>query len=175
MSFVVLTSAACSRGPQTGFDRDTSVNLKNFSTFKVEPEKGITHDAILGSELNLRRMSGAVTEAMETKGYALDEKQAEIVVKFTVDVRDRQEVRSSNAYYPYRRWWNAPMNDVTTYNYQEGRLVVNIYDARNDKMIWQGWLTGEVKQARQKDSPEEITKNQITEILKSFPESVTRI
>ncbi|WP_353719881.1 DUF4136 domain-containing protein [Dyadobacter sp. 676] len=171
--FIALTIAACSRGPQVGFDRDPSVNLKNFSTFKVEAEKGVANDPVLGSELNQRRMANAVIDAMKAKGYVLDEKRPQIVVRFKMDVRDRQEIRSNYPY--YRWWWFPPMYDVSTYNYQEGRLIVNIYQADTDRMIWQGWLSGEVKQARKKDSPDENAKSLVAEILRSFPESAGAI
>ncbi|GLU52891.1 hypothetical protein Dfri01_23520 [Dyadobacter frigoris] len=170
----IFVAAACSRAPQIGHDRDESVNLRSFSTFKVEAEKEIAKDPLLGSELNQRRMTAGVIQAMEKKGYVVDELNPEIVVRFTVDVKDRQEVSGGNNYYPYRRWWSTPGNDITTYNYQESRLIVNIYQKGTDRMIWQGWLSGQVKPAGKKDNANETLKNIVLEILQTFPES-TRI
>lgn len=171
MAVTVIVAASCSRSIQVGHDRDESVNLRNFSTFKVEAEKEIAKDPVLGSELNQRRMTAGVTEAMEKKGYVVDEKNPDIVVRFTTDVKDRQEVRGSNNYYPYRRWWNNPVNDITTYNYQESRLIVNVYQKSTDTMIWQGWLSGQVKPAGKKENANETLTNLVTEILRTFPES----
>lgn len=173
MAMIMIVTAACSRAPQIGYDRDESVNLKSFSTFKVEAEKEIAKDPVLGSELNQRRMTAGVTQAMEKKGYVVDALNPEIVVRFTVDVKDRQEVRGGNNYYPYRRWWNTPGNDISTYNYQESRLIVNIYQKGTDRMIWQGWLSGEVKPAGKKDNADEKLKNLVLEILQTFPESAS--
>lgn len=174
MAMTVFLTAACSRAPQIGYDRDDAVNLRSFSTFKVEAEKEIAKDPVLGSELNQRRMTTGVIQAMEKKGYVVDELNPELVVRFTMDVKDRQEVRGGNNYYPYRRGWNTAGNDITTYNYQESRLIVNIYQKDTNRMIWQGWLSGQVKSAGKKDNADETFKNLVFEILETFPAS-TRI
>lgn len=171
MTMTVILAAACSRSPQIGHDRDESVNLKAFSTFKVESEKEIAKDPVLGSDLNQRRLAVGVTQAMEKKGYVVNEHNPEIIVRFTVDVKDRQEMRGSNNYYAGRRWWNNPVNDITTYNYQESRLIVNIYQKGTDRMIWQGWLSGQVKPAGKKDNANQALQNLMAEILQTFPES----
>lgn len=169
--WLVPVLLGCSKSLQVGYDYDSSVNLKQFKTFRVETEKGLAQDPLLGSELNRRRLDDAVTKVMEQKGYKLDQNDPDIVVKYMTDVKDRQQIRSNNNYSPYW-WWYSPMpNNYSTYNYQESRFILNIYQDRSSKMIWQGWATGSMKAPSKKEDRADIMQNIISDILRSFPQA----
>jgi hypothetical protein len=161
---------ACSQALQVSHDHDTSVNLKQFKTFKVESERTMEEDPLLGSELNRRRLGDAVVEVMKAKGYTLDQNSPEIVVRFMTDVKDRQQVRSNNMYSPYM-WWYGGGNNISTYNYQESRFILNIYQKSTEKMIWQGWASGKVKAPSKKDDRDAMIKNTMADILRTFPQA----
>lgn len=172
---IPLLFMACSPAMQVSYDYDSSVNLRQFKTFKIEPERGIKEDPLLGSDLNKRRLMDAVTEVMLAKGYKLDEQNPELVVAFMTDVKDRQQVRSNNNYSPYW-WWYGPMaNNVSTYNYQETRFIVNIYQTELDRMIWQGWASGKAKTSNKKEDRDQTMKNIIADILYSFPQATNDV
>jgi hypothetical protein len=161
---------ACSQALQVSYDYDSSVNLKQFKTFKVEAEHNMESDPLLGSELNRRRLGDAVKEVMEAKGYKYDQQSPELIVRFMTDVKDRQQVRSNNMYSPYM-WWYGGGNNISTYNYQESRFILNIYQKNSDKMIWQGWASGKVKAPTKKEDRETMVKNTMTDILRTFPQA----
>ncbi|MCE7066280.1 DUF4136 domain-containing protein [Dyadobacter sp. CY326] len=161
---------SCSQALQTSYDYDSSVNLKQFKTFKVEAEHNMETDPLLGSELNRRRLGDAVVEVMEAKGYKMDTKNPDIIVRFMTDVKDRQQVRSNNMYSPYM-WWYGGGNNISTYNYQESRFILNIYQKNSDRMVWQGWASGKVKAPTKKEDRETMVKNTMTDILKTFPQA----
>ena len=163
--------SGCSKSLQVGYDYDSSVNLKQFKTFRVEAEKSLSQDPLLGSELNRRRLSESVVKVMEAKGYKLDERDPDIVVKYMTDVKDRQQVRSNNNYSPYY-WWYGPMaNNYSTYNYQESRFILNVYQDQSSRMIWQGWAAGNVKAPTKNEDRGEMMQNIIADILSSFPKA----
>jgi hypothetical protein len=169
MAIVLLSG--CSKSLQVGYDYDSSVNLRQFKTFRVEAERNVDQDPLLGSELNRRRLSDAVTQVMEAKGYKQDDRDPDIVVKYMTDVKDRQQIRSNNNYNPYL-WWYGPMgNNYSTYNYQESRFILNIYQDQSSKMIWQGWATGNTKSSSKKEDRGEVMQNIIADILRSFPQA----
>ncbi|KQS24798.1 DUF4136 domain-containing protein [Dyadobacter sp. Leaf189] len=161
---------ACSQALQVSYDYDSSVNLKQFKTFKVEAEHNIENDPLLGSELNRRRLGDAVKEVMESKGYKYDQQSPELIVRFMTDVKDRQQVRSNNMYSPYM-WWYGGGNNISTYNYQESRFILNIYQKNSDRMIWQGWASGKVKAPTKKEDRESMVKNTMSDILRTFPQA----
>ncbi|WP_439559152.1 DUF4136 domain-containing protein [Dyadobacter sp.] len=161
---------ACSQALQVSYDYDSSVNLKQFKTFKVEAEHNMENDPLLGSELNRRRLGDAVKEVMEAKGYKYDQQSPELIVRFMTDVKDRQQVRSNNMYSPYM-WWYGGGNNISTYNYQESRFILNIYQKNSDRMIWQGWASGKVKAPTKKEDRETMVKNTMSDILRTFPQA----
>ena len=165
-----LLMMGCSQALQVSYDYDSSVNLKQFKTFKVEAEHNMETDPLLGSELNRRRLGDAVVEVMEAKGYKMDTKNPDIIVRFMTDVKDRQQVRSNNMYSPYM-WWYGGGNNISTYNYQESRFILNIYQKNSDRMVWQGWASGKVKAPTKKEDRETMVKNTMTDILRTFPQA----
>ncbi len=166
---------ACSPSFQVQNDYDRSVNLKQFKTFRVDAERNTTDDPLLGSDLNRRRITDAVVKAMEQKGYRLDENNPELVVRYLTDVKDRQQVRSNNTMSPYY-WWYGSQNNVSTYNYEEGRFIVNIYqNGVNDKMIWQGWASGKLKSPDKRDDRAAMMQDIIGDILRSFPQATSDV
>ena len=162
---------ACSPAFQVQNDYDRSVNLKQFKTFWVQPEKDLTQDPLLGSDLNRRRITDAVVQAMEAKGYRLDESNPELTVRYLTDVKDRQQVRSNNSMSPY--WWmyGPQNNNYSTYSYEEGRFIVNIYQNNGNRMIWQGWASGKLKAPNKREDRAEIMQGIIGDILRSFPQA----
>lgn len=162
--------AACSQALQVSYDYDPKVNLKQFKTFKVESERTLQEDPLLGSELNRRRLGDAVVEVMKGKGYTLDQNNPEIIVRFMTDVKDRQQVRSNNMYSPYM-WWYGGGNNISTYNYQESRFILNIYQKNTEKMIWQGWASGKAKAPTKKEDRDTMIKETMADILKTFPQA----
>lgn len=170
MGLAGILMVACSQALQVSYDYDSSVNLKQFKTFNVEPEHKIEQDPLLGSELNRKRLSDAVVEVMESKGYKLETNNPELIVRFMTDVKDRQQIRSNNTYSPYM-WWYGGGNNISTYNYQESRFILNIYQSNGDHMIWQGWASGKVKAPTKRDDRDNMVKNTMSDILRTFPQA----
>jgi hypothetical protein len=163
---------ACSPAFQVQNDYDRSVNLKQFKTFWVQAEKDMTQDPLLGSDLNRRRITDAVVQAMEAKGYRLDESNPELVLRYLTDVKDRQQVRSNNNMSPYW-WWYGPQNNISTYNYEEGRFIVNIYQNSTNRMIWQGWAAGKLKAPSKREDRADMMQGIIGDILRTFPQATS--
>ena len=169
--FALLVLAGCSKSLQVSYDYDSSINLRQFKTFRVEAEHQLEQDPLLGSDLNRRRLNDAVTQVMEAKGYKLVDLDPDIVVKYMTDVKDRQQIRSNNNYSPYWWWYGPTPNSYSTYHYQESRFILNIYQGESSRMIWQGWATGNVKAPAKKEDRGEMMLNIIADILRSFPEA----
>ncbi|HEV7348435.1 DUF4136 domain-containing protein [Telluribacter sp.] len=170
VAMVGTALVACSPSFQVQHDYDTAVNLKQFKTFRVEAEKDMQQDPLLGSELNRRRLNEAIVEVMQSKGYVLDQRNPDLVLRYLTDVKDRQQVRSNNNMGPYW-WWYGPMNNnISTYNYEEGRFILNVYQNQaSNKMIWQGWASGRVKPANKRDDRQSMIKDIMMDILRPFP------
>ncbi|NJO03098.1 MAG: DUF4136 domain-containing protein [Bacteroidia bacterium] len=80
-------------------------------------------------------------------------------------VEDKQETQSWNSG-PYWWWYAYPRNTYTR-NYEEGTLIVDLVDARTNKLVWQGWAVGEINYAS--DRYKEELARKVAQIFAEFP------
>ena len=152
----------CSKSYTFSTDRDASARFDQYTTFQVIDYykfKG-SGDPVIDSELNKRRIASLIEAQMRQKGYvpAEEGRQPELYVKFRNSIEGRQEFvqNFNNNAWGWNRWnaWNNPwmwnQPSVTTFenNYEEVNLVIDIVDARNNNLLWQGWAFDRLKRNR---------------------------
>jgi Domain of unknown function (DUF4136) len=102
----------------------------------------------------------AITAELEKKGLRMTERNPDLLLEYTVSVEKNTRRESSPVYtnpsiQPYynpstRRISNYYMpSQFMGYNNNEvaiknGMMTINMYDARNKKLIWQGWSQNEL-------------------------------
>lgn len=124
--------------------------------------------------LTTAALKRAVTAELESRGYAYSQASPDLLVNFRVDV-DRQTqisaLRSHGSctcephYGNYDVWENyEPM----VYNYDEGRLSIDLVDARRKKLLWEAEAVGVVTE-RHRSQPEQAITTAIHRLFLSFP------
>jgi hypothetical protein len=165
MGALALAGCASSLNVQTDYDRQA--NFRQYGTFAVQADPKYNHDPVLGSELNLRRISQALQAQMQAKGYQ-PSNSPDLLVSVETDTRDRQDVQSYNNFTPYWWYFYGPRQNTYTRNYEEDRIIVNVRDARANRMVWQGFTSGQILTSRTKD-PERVLNNAVAQVMKAFP------
>lgn len=171
--FMLGLLASCSPSINVKYDYDPKVNVRQFSTFRVEADQRRSNaDPIAGSNLNQRRIADQIEKAMQAKGYKpVVGGEADLVIRFFSDSKDRQQVQSNNMWSPYAMWYNPGYNNVYTRQYEENRVVVNVYDSRTNDIIWQGWASGQLNQSKKDRSRDVAYRTTVDSIMKQLPES----
>ena len=85
------------------------------------------------------------------------------------ELNRRQEVQSTNNFTPYWWYFYGPRVNSFTRNYEEDRIIVNVRDARADRMIWQGYTSGQILTTRTKD-PEQALYKAVAGVMRQFPD-----
>jgi len=164
--------ASCAPSVTVKHDYDPKVNIRQFSTFRIEADRVRNADPIVGSNLNQRRIAEEIEKSMRARGYKAVEGDADLVIRFFADSKDRQQIQSTPGMWnPYWGW--GPMmgnNQVYSRQVEENRIVVNVYDARTNDIIWQGWATGQLNQRRDKER-DAAFRTTVNSIMERFPES----
>jgi hypothetical protein len=108
-------------------------------------------------DANVRK---AITEEMEKKGLRRNDRNPDVTISYNLNVergiaRERDPVYST----PYSQPFYNPATRRIGYMYmpsqvmgyndynravKNGTLTINIYDARNSRLIWQGWTQNEL-------------------------------
>jgi hypothetical protein len=127
---------------------------------------------------NIRK---AIIEEMEKKGLRRTDRNPDIVLEYRMNV-EKDVRKENNPVYstPYSQPFYNPATRRVGYMYmpsqimgydsynravKNGTLTINIYDAKNQRMIWQGWTQNELNKGKFTSND---VKNDVRSILKKL-------
>ena len=143
----------CQTTPKYNFESDPEVDFTAYKTFAMMP----LPSQVPGAEPDLvLRVGDTVKSTLENelknKGYTqTDIDSADFTVNVTGKVVPKVDIRDFGyqPYYTYssvRRWgyrhpYTADFRDVYVDEYEEGTLIVEIYDTATKELVWVGWTS----------------------------------
>jgi hypothetical protein len=130
---LMLVLAAVSFAQDVKSDYDHSANFSQYKTFSWE--KVQTKDPLL-----VDRIRGAVNSALSAKGWTLVPSGGDVEV-FAIETTQNQQTLDTfyNGFGGGRRWGGfGGFGDATTTvnTYKVGTLVIDLFDAKTEKLIW---------------------------------------
>jgi hypothetical protein len=175
----VFTLASCTASSH--IEVAQGVNFSNYKTFAWANDNGVKKSGRVDNEIVDNNIKNAIGAELEKKGWQETEQQPDVVLDYTIAVDKGVRKESEPVYsYPYsgsfysglrhrRVFYYNPgyFRGYRTYNipFTEGTLTINMTDAKNNKLIWQGWSTGDLasKNVTTKD-----VKDDVKSIFKKF-------
>ncbi len=168
--FLLLTSAtlgltSCSPFQVTS-DYAETANFNTYKTYKLRI------DDLKLNDIDKDRVLNEVSKQLQTKGLSVAE-NPDLIVNVKANHKKVNDVQTSR---PYGMWgwggsygWGLGASRTwgSSYNYNEGALVLDIIDARTQKLVWQGKGSGisvDSPKAKQKEIPEIVA-----EIMANYP------
>jgi hypothetical protein len=145
-------------------DYDRQANFRAYSTYAIVADKQKSNDPILGSELNQKRFAQALNIEMKARGYTPVEEDADLLISFQTDAKDKQYTVNNNNW-GYWRWYGN--NTAQTRQYEENRIIINMVDAKTKELVWQGWAVGQLND-RKKDR-DTIFREVVYRIMQEYP------
>lgn len=139
-------------------EKDDKVNFSKYKTFTwLHGDNGKLEDQ---SDLIESKIRDAVTKEFEKIGWKETKSKPDVILDYDVLVeRSSKEQKepvysqpySRLVYNPYTRRYATifyPSQFLGYESYEkiikEGTITITMIDAKTDKMVWQGWTTGEV-------------------------------
>ena len=164
-----LATCGCASGPQIRVDMDTRVNIRAYKTFAFLEH--VSTDGAGYASLLSTRLKAATAAQLERLGYKYSTTEPELVVNFFLKIVNKQEVRSTGGYYGYRAgyygtWTGYPY--LETVDYKQGTLSIDLVDAKQKQLVWQGIAEGEVSEQSQRD-PGPAIDQVVSKIFSNFP------
>ena len=112
---------------------------------------------------------------MIKKGFTENTGNPDVFVNATAIVKEKKQVSSTTNNYGYGGYyrpyyWSPGFAGTTTYNvyeYKDGSLIIDIVNAANKQLVWQGTGNKEID-APLKDADTEIPAA-VTKIMAGFP------
>lgn len=162
---------ACSNELRVYTDYDRSVSIQKLTTYDWLPVKQIEsrNSPILINELTDKRIKTAVEAQLKEKGYEHSTTSPAMIIHYHIVIENRASVRPEPFGYNYGQYWLR--NEVDTYRYEEGTLILDFMDNKNCELIWRGWAVSVLDEDA---ITEEMIDKAVVEIFKKFPPSAAK-
>jgi len=183
MPVMLLFLFSCSSLQVTN-NYDKNVDFKSFSTFSLYPWDK-QNDSLI-NDYDKQTIINSVKNEMTRRGYQYVEKNGQLIVSMFVILKNKTEYQSYTNHYggyagygggwgyygapwAYGYGWGPGYSSttVTSRDYVQGSLLIDIFELEGKKLIWQGIGTGEVD-----DDPATRDKNlpkNISHIFRRYP------
>lgn len=176
-SFLILVMVvwSCSSSLKVTSDYDKSANFQQYKTFALNTVNDAEKQSI--SQLNQDRIANAVRAEMIRKNFQESTSSPDLIVHTATVLKDKKSVTANTNYYGYGGYyrpyaWGGGLGATayTTYdvqNYKDGSLIIDVVDAKTQKLIWEGVGNKEID-APLKDPDKAIT-TAVASIMAKFP------
>jgi len=161
--------ASCSSVRVTA-DYDTATDFTKYKTFAFY-KKGI--DKVDISDLDKKRILKAIESELVAKGFTKSLKPDVLVNIFTKS-RQKVDVYSNNMYYGWHPWYYGPNFGMHISKYTEGTLFIDLIDANQKELAWQGIGSGALNTSGNVSKKEERIKEFVTEIMAKYPPEILK-
>lgn len=172
-----LTAVQTMAQVKSDYDKEadfTKIKSYSFAGWEKESDKSI-------NDIDKKRILSALKSEFDARGLTLVEEGGDAVVTLFISVDQKT---STTAYTNYNngmgyggRWgygygYGYGGTATTTYSetdYNEGTLVLDLYDVESKDLIWQGVITAVVK-SKPKKREKDINKK-VAKLMRTFPVS----
>lgn len=169
----VLLLAGCASVPQVTTDTDPSADFSRYRTFAFHDPLAVESRGYTTPASSIMR--AAAKREMEARGYVFDLAAPDLLVNINATLEEKIDVYPSywgyGGYYGYRGgyYWGAPYFwDDNTYEYTEGTLNIDLVDAHQKRLVWEGVAVGRISRMQAAERAQRIN-GTMAEIFAHYP------
>ena len=160
---LLLLLAACASTPRVASQADPSADFSRYRSFAFFSPLALDQHGY--TTITSNRIRASVRTQMEARGYVFDEANPDLWVNLNAYLQDKTQVTTMpevdyDYYYSYRArsyvavpYWRD-RTDVRQYT--EGTLNVDVVDARQKRLVWEGVAVGTVGRMKPEQRGERI-------------------
>ena len=159
---------ACGSTISVFYDYDRELDITSYSTYnwKVISAVESNRNPIYYNELNDKRIKTAADKVLQDKGYRLVKDAPSILIHYHITVEDKTIVTMDPNEHRFSPYWMR--EEMSTYQYKEGTLILDLMDAESNELVWRGWAVGVLEDLRPDHFEKKLTKT-IERILEPLP------
>ena len=161
---LLLTVIGCS-GIKISTDHNQEFDFSGFKTYGWMADKpNILRDPLIDTALLDKRVKKAVESELAVRGYTRAESDPDFYVSYHFGTESQVDVSSCGYHYPESpRCWGQ---EVETYAYTKGTLVLDIVEPDGLELVWRGYATGAIHDVERMD---ETVRDAVARVLAEFP------
>ena len=167
---VSVLAASCATTMTVSSHVDRGLDLSPYRTFEWGPADALpTGDARLDKNPFFKdHVQGAVEKGLSARGLELTSAESpDLLIHYHANITTRIDVNRLDRARGYCSGGDCPPEIV---EYESGTLVLDIVDARNNRLIWRGWAQNRVEDML--DDPDRMAKTierAVTQMLLRLP------
>lgn len=180
ISFMFFLTVRCGSAIAVTSDYDKGVDFKKYKTFSFYHLK--TTGEV--SQVNADRLVKAIVLEMKGKGFVESADNPDLLINAVTVLTEKEAVSVSSEYYGYGGYYRPyaygygygygavgyPVENeaaVKEYSYKDGTIMIDILDAKSEKLIWEGTGTAEIN--TKPSDPAKVISYAVAKIMESFP------
>jgi len=150
------------------YERETDFSGYHTYAWLPIPEQ---KDPRLNSEILHSRITNAVEKTLSNRGFARQVSETpDFRIGYHVALRDKLSVGFVNDYYGYdHRGFSGNSSYSFATEYEEGTLILDIVDAKTNRLIWRGSASAEVSPSDSAKTREKRINEAVQRILSNYP------
>ncbi len=175
---LALLLAACSSGPMIKSDYDRSVDFSSYQTYGFYSPLGIegpNYSTIFGSVFR-----EAISREMDARGYTPSQ-NPDLLINVSARLEDKTKVTTTTdpfpmgGYYGYRAGFYDPWigygygTSTHVSQYTEGTVNVDVVDAREKKMVFEGVGVGRLQDKRTNEEVRAAINSGVAKMFEGYP------
>ena len=162
---VTLFAVSGCSGIKVSTDHNQEFGFGGFKTYDWMAQKpDILRDPLIDTALLDRRIKEAVDKELSERGYLPADSNPDFFVSYHFGTESQVDVSSCGYHYPESpRCWGQ---EVETYTYTRGTLILDIVEADDLELVWRGYATGAIHDI---ERMEETIREAVTKVLADFP------
>lgn len=176
---LALSLSACAPSVQVRSDSDPGVDMGQYKSYEFFSQMGIEGDGY--SNLLGQHFRAAISSQMNSRGY-LETDPAQLQINVTIGAEDKVRVNSYQdpylygGYYGMRAgfgpygspWGYGGATRTTVTEYTQANVYIDMVDAAQHKLVWQGVATFTLTEKMQSQMRETVN-NTVEKIFTKYP------
>jgi hypothetical protein len=165
--FVALASCATIYDVNYDYDQAAAFSdLKRYDWMPVTDSTGL-------NSLALERIQAAVDNGLQAKGLMRTSEAPDFLIAPHIGKKDKVQVNDMGyGYGPFGGYWGGnygAMGGVSTYEYEEGTLILDFVNAESKQLIWRGSAKAEIQDLDTPEKKEKVIGEAVEKMLEKFP------
>ncbi len=119
-------------------DYDKSFRFSELKTFSFATQRRGATDPLAADSLNDGRIRTGLESQLTASGFRMETERPDFVIAYYVTTKNKLNVQDYG--YGPPRWFGS--RDIRVNQYQEGTLMVDFIDTKNNQVIWRGRASG---------------------------------
>jgi len=154
---LVIAASGCV-APAVRTDFDPAADFTTFQSYAFSGMTDVNQGGVLDNSLIRQRIEGMIDQQLSNKGLrkvGMDD-HPDLLIHYWVGLQEKQRVDSTGpAVGAYGRrggyGWGAGYSGVTTYDYTEGTLIIDLVTPAKKELVWRGTVVGTLTDSKEKN------------------------